>query len=85
MADEDTQVGYWVGDRYVNGWGQDIDAPSEDASVDYSKLKGDQLVAEIERRNADRDEADQIVLDDRKKSTAVAALKADDEAHAEEE
>lgn len=48
---------------------------------DYSTWKVDDLKAEIAERNADREEADQVSTEG-KKADLVAALVADDEAHA---
>lgn len=77
MSDEETPV-FKVGDRVVNAWGQDAEEPAS-ADQAYSEWSAKQLKAEIDRRNADRTEDTQIVLDGNKKSDAVAALEADDE------
>ena len=49
----------------------------------YEAMKVAELRAEIERRNADRDEADQVPSDG-KKADLVAALQLDDDARAEQ-
>jgi hypothetical protein len=81
MAQQSTK--FKLGDRVVDAWGNDVD-PDEEAP-DYSKMSAKELKAEIDRRNADRAEEDHIVLEGTKKSDAVAALEADDEAHADDE
>lgn len=72
-----------LGDRVVDAWGRDAEEPAADGES-YSDWSAKQLLAEIENRNANRDESEHIVLDGKKKSDAVAALEADDEAHSEE-
>lgn len=44
----------------------------------YSSMKKADLLAEIERRNADRDDADKIESESDKNADLVAALEADD-------
>jgi len=52
-------------------------------AVDYSSMKVAELRAEIERRNAGRDEADLLPVEGRK-ADLVAALEADDAAQTEQ-
>jgi hypothetical protein len=80
--DEDTTPVYNIGDRVVDAWGREAQADEE---VGYDSWTAKQLMAEIEKRNSDRDEDSQIVLAGKKKSDAVAALSADDEANADGE
>jgi len=59
---------------------------SDEDEVDYSKFTKKELLAEIERRNEEReDEEDHIVFDNDKNDTLVAALEADDEENEETE
>lgn len=82
MGEPKASVGFHLGDRYVDAWGNDVDEEVAEVETpdnqDYDSWKGDQLVAELKRRNADRDEDHQIVPDGKKKSDVAAALKADD-------
>lgn len=57
----------------------------EDEEVDYNKFTVKELTAEIDARNEDRAEADEIVPDSALKADLVAALVADDEANEEDE
>jgi hypothetical protein len=82
--DEDTTPVYNVGDRVVDAWGREAQAAG-DEEVGYDSWTAKQLMAEIEKRNSDRDEDSQIVLAGKKKSDAVAALTADDKANEDEE
>lgn len=85
MAEEGTpqeSTKFMLGDRLVDAWGRDAEPDEE---VGYSDWTAKQLMAEIERRNANRDESEHIVLEGKKKADAVSALEADDEAHADEE
>lgn len=60
--------------------GDEEDSEDEEVEeIDYEAYKVPELVAEIEARNEDREEADQIVPDTSKKSDLIAALIADDE------
>jgi len=65
--------------------GQKTDSDDEpDGQVAYSKQNVPDLEAEIERRNNDRADDDQIVVGGKgNKADLVAALEADDAAHAE--
>lgn len=85
MADEEVEPSesttFMVGDQEVNAWGEAV----SDEEVGYDKWTAKQLMAEIDNRNTDRAEEDQIVLEGKKKSDAVAALEADDAAQADEE
>ena len=56
---------------------------SDSGGEGYEAMKVAELRAEIERRNADRDEADQVPTDG-KKADLVAALQLDDDARAEQ-
>lgn len=75
-------VVFQIDDRLVDAWGneaEEADQPDEEHdSEDYSTWSGPQLLAEIEKRNANRDDDQKIELADRKKSSAVSALEADD-------
>lgn len=86
MADEEGEVTasttFMLGDREVDAWGNDVE---HDEEVGYNQWTGKQLAAEVDKRNADREEADQIVVEGRKKSDYVAALEADDETYTDEE
>lgn len=52
--------------------------------IDYNDLKVDELNAEIDARNEEKDEDEQIVPESSKKADLIAALVADDEAAASE-
>lgn len=59
-------------------------AQSADRSVDYASWKKDQLEAEVDRRNEDREDDDLIEVEaPGNKAELVAALQADDAARAE--
>lgn len=61
-------------------WDGDAASP-ETGSKSYSAMKVDELKAEIEARNVDRDpEGDRYLSADGKKADLVAVLEADDEA-----
>jgi hypothetical protein len=64
------------------GFLEDVDGSAPAEADGYDDQKVADLKAEIERRNSDRDEADQIPSDG-KKAELVAALEADDEAQAD--
>ena len=76
-----TEVPEWaegmVGDHLLVA---DDEAASEPEG--YESLQKADLKAEIERRNADRDDADKIEPESDKNADLVAALVADDEAQA---
>lgn len=55
-----------------------LSAFTEDNDVDYSTLKKADLVAEIDRRNENRDEDEKITTAGEKNEDLVAALEADD-------
>jgi hypothetical protein len=83
MADDEDQTPvYNIGDQVVDAWGREVQADEE---VGYDSWTAKQLMTEIEKRNSDRDGDSQIVLAGKKKSDAVAALSADDEANADGE
>lgn len=84
MGEAKASTVFHVGDRIVDAWGRDAEEPVDETKA-IADMTGKELSAEIARRNADRAEEDKIVLEDNKKATAIAALEADDEAHAEEE
>lgn len=83
MSEEKSPV-YRIGDDLVDAWGRPVEDDGDD-QVSYSDMTAKQLMAEIDRRNADRDADSQIVLEGKKKSDAVAALEADDEANGDDE
>lgn len=67
---------------WLRSWNRADEIPGEDSgdgSQDYNKMKKDDLLGEIEARNAGRPEEDHIVPDGDKKDNLVAALEADDE------
>lgn len=86
MADEEKapqqSTTFIVGDVEVDAWGNEAQSDEE---VGYDSWTAKQLMSEIDNRNKDRAEGDQIVLEGKKKSDAVAALEKDDQAHAAEE
>lgn len=70
--------------RYASDTFEEAEDEDED-EVDYSKFTKKELLAEIDRRNEEReDEEDHIVPENDKNDTLVAALEADDEDNAEE-
>jgi len=87
MADEEgtpqESTQFRVGDRLVDGWGNEVEEEAADIpdNKDYGSWKGDQLIAEVKRRNDSRDDEAKIVPDGKKKADFVAALEADDEDH----
>lgn len=90
MADEEAQQSttFHVGDDHVDAWGNHVeeDGETSDGNVNYHRWKAPDLVAEVERRNAERDEEDKITFDGKPKKSEVAdALVEDDKAQAEAE
>lgn len=81
MADEEKTPYFQVGDRLVDGWGREAPEGAEDEELGYESWTGKQLMAEIQKRNEGREEEAQITPAGKKKSDAVAALVADDEAN----
>lgn len=92
LIDEAKQVGYDV--RYAKGATpvkepepvepeeaeEDVEeSEGEQEDVDYESMTIQQLKDEIESRNEERDEDDQIVVDGTKKQDFIDALEADDE------
>lgn len=63
----------------------DFDDDETDEIPPYEEWKKAELLAEIERRNAERDDDDQISPEDEKNATLAAALNADDDAHPDED
>ncbi|MEU5668955.1 SAP domain-containing protein [Micromonospora sp. NPDC047753] len=61
-----------------SSWVPDTGSESSPAAEGYEAMKVADLKAEIERRNADRDEADRVSSEGRKPDL-IAALQADDE------
>lgn len=70
-----------VDGRFIDAWGREMTPDDEeDGNTGYDSWTAKQLIEEITRRNADRDDDNKIVFEGKKKSDAVAALEADDEA-----
>lgn len=57
--------------------------PDDDTATGYDAQKAADLKAEIDRRNADRDDATRISPDGRSHAAYKAALEADDDAQAD--
>lgn len=83
-----TNPAAWGDDADEVGFGPGGEAPGEtgtepdgDSAPDYSKLKKDELEAEVEKRNGARDEGDRIEVGGTgTKADLIAALEADDQA-----